>query len=75
MVGNANSKPTTTHTSENENNSNNTTQKHIHLLNFETGEWIVKGTTNKERANQLLEADFTYQLTAPDSTMLFRKPK
>jgi integrase len=53
----------------------NTTQKYLHLLGAENGEWIVEGTTDKERAKQLLEADFTYQLTAPDGTMLFRKRK
>jgi hypothetical protein len=52
-----------------------TTQKYLHLLGIQSGEWIVEGTTDKERAKQLLEADFTYQLTAPDGTMLFRKPK
>jgi integrase len=53
----------------------NTTQKYLHLLSAESDEWIVEGTTDKERAKQLLEADFTYQLTAPDGTMLFRKRK
>jgi integrase len=52
-----------------------TTQKYLHLLGIQSGEWLVEGTTDKERAKQLLEADFTYQLTAPDGTMLFRKPK
>ena len=53
----------------------NTTQKYMHLLAGQSGEWIVEGTTDKERAKQLLEADFTYQLTTPDGTMIFRKPK
>jgi integrase len=53
----------------------NTTQKYIHLLAGTNGEWIVEGTTDKERAKQLLAADYTYQLTTPDGTMLFRKPK
>jgi integrase len=52
-----------------------TTQKYLHLLAGTNGEWIVEGTTDKERAKQLLEADFTYQLTTPDGTMIFRKPK
>ena len=52
-----------------------TTQKYLHLLAGNNGEWIVEGTTDKERAKQLLEADFTHQLTTPDGTMLFRKPK
>jgi integrase len=52
-----------------------TTQKYLHLLAGNNGEWIVEGTTDKERAKQLLATDFTYQLTTPDGTMLFRKPK
>jgi hypothetical protein len=52
-----------------------TTQKYLHLLSGQNGEWIVEGTTDKERAKQLLQEDFTYQLTTPDGTMLFRKPK
>jgi integrase len=52
-----------------------TTQKYMHLLAGTSGEWIVEGTTDKERAKQLLAQDFTYQLTTPDGTMLFRKPK
>jgi integrase len=52
-----------------------TTQKYLHLLSGNSGEWIVEGTTDKERAKQLLKEDFTYQLTTPDGTMLFRKPK
>jgi hypothetical protein len=53
----------------------NTTQKYFHLTANTNGEWIVEGTTDKERAKQLLAADFVYQLTTPDGTMLFRKPK
>jgi site-specific recombinase XerD len=53
----------------------NTTQKYLHLLGLNSGEWIVEGTTDKERAKQLLKADFTYQLTTPDGTMLFKKPQ
>jgi site-specific recombinase XerD len=53
----------------------NTTQKYFHLLAGTNAEWIVEGTTDKKRAQELLEADFTYQLTTPDGTMLFRKPK
>jgi len=53
----------------------NTTQKYMHLLNIDNGEWMVEGTTDKERAKELLKADFTYQLTTPDGTMIFRKPK
>jgi site-specific recombinase XerD len=53
-----------------------TTQKYFHLLaGTNSGEWIVEGTTDKERAKQLLAADFTYQLTTPDGTMLFKKAK
>jgi integrase len=53
----------------------NTTQKYLHLLAGTNGEWIVEGTTDKERAKQLLASDFTYQLTTPDGTMLFKKAK
>jgi integrase len=52
-----------------------TTQKYFHLLANMSGEWIVEGTTDKERAKQLLAIDFIYQLTTPDGTMLFKKPK
>lgn len=52
-----------------------TTQKYLHLLAETNGEWIVEGTIDKKRAQELLESDFTYQLTTPDGTMLFRKPK
>ena len=52
-----------------------TTQKYLHLLAGTGGEWIVEGTTDKEHAKQLLASDFTYQLTTPDGTMLFRKAK
>jgi integrase len=52
-----------------------TTQKYLHLLGLENGEWTVEGTTDQKRAKELLEADFAYQLTTPDGTMLFRKPK
>jgi len=50
-----------------------TTQKYFHLLANTNGDWIVEGTTDKNRAKELLVADFTYQLTTPDGTMLFRK--
>jgi integrase len=53
----------------------NTTQKYLHLLGLNNGEWIVEGTTDKERAKQLLTEDFQYQLTTPDGTMIFRRPK
>jgi hypothetical protein len=53
----------------------NTTQKYLHLLNPNEGEWIVEGTTDKKRAQELLLANFIYQLTTPDGTMLFKKPK
>ena len=53
----------------------NTTQKYLHLLGFGNTDWIVEGTDDKERAKKLLKEDFQYQLTTPDGTMLFRKPK
>ena len=53
----------------------NTTQKYFHLLANTDGEWIVEGTTDKERAKHLLASDFMYQLTTPDGMMLFKKAK
>jgi hypothetical protein len=53
----------------------NTTQRYMHLLANTSGDWIIEGTAEKERAKQLLALDFTYQLTTPDGTMLFRKQK
>ena len=53
----------------------NTTQKYLHMMTNTSGEWIVEGTTDKERVKQLLKEDFTYQLTTPDGTMMFRKLK
>ena len=52
-----------------------TTQKYLHLIGYQLGDWIVEGTSDKERAKQLLQEDFQYQLTTPDGTMLFRKPQ
>jgi integrase len=51
------------------------TQKYFHLLANTNGEWIVEGTSDKERAKQLLASDFNYQLTTPDGTMPFKKAK
>ncbi|MGA3290677.1 MAG: site-specific integrase [Candidatus Bathyarchaeia archaeon] len=53
----------------------NTTQKYLHLLTTNTGEWIVESTTDQKRADELLLQDFTYILTTPDGYMKFRKPK
>ena len=53
----------------------NTTQKYLHLLVTQTGEWITEQTNDRNRAEQLLKEDFTYQLTTPDGYMIFRKPK
>jgi len=53
----------------------NTTQRYMHLLANNSGEWIVEGTKDTERAKQLLAQDFIYQFTAPDGTMTFKKPK
>ena len=53
----------------------NTTQRYLHLLNLEDGEWIVEGTTDKKRVQELLEQDYTYQLTTPEGTMMFKKRK
>jgi hypothetical protein len=51
----------------------NTTQKYLHLLGGNSGEWIVEGTTDKNRAMQLIAADFIYVATTPDGTMMFKK--
>jgi integrase len=53
----------------------NTTQKYMHLLAENNGEWIVESTQDQKRADELLKADFTYILTTPDGYMKFRKPK
>jgi integrase len=53
----------------------NTTQKYLHLLNFDTGEWECEYAQNKEEAKKLIEANFQYVATTPDKTMLFKKPK
>ncbi len=50
-------------------------KKYMHLLTNTNGEWIVKGTTDKERAKQLLAQDFNYVMTTPDGYMTFRKAK
>jgi site-specific recombinase XerD len=53
----------------------NTTQKYLHMIGYGNADWIVEGTDDKERVKQLLKEDFQYQLTTPDGTMIFRKPK
>jgi hypothetical protein len=52
-----------------------TTQKYLHLLADQSGEWIVETTTDQKRVDELLKQDFTYVLTTPDGYMKFRKPK
>lgn len=37
--------------------------------------WIVEGTTDNERAKQLLSEDLAYVMTTPDGYMTFRKSK
>jgi integrase len=56
-----------------------TTQKYVHLvrvreLNKKT-EWDVEETADKDRAKELLKANFTYIMTTPDGIMMFRRPK
>ena len=51
------------------------TQKYMHLLAGTNGEWIVEGTTDKNRAMQLVAQDFIYVNTAPDGTMIYKKAK
>lgn len=52
-----------------------TTQKYMHLIEDTNGEWIIEQTQDRERAKQLLAADFTYIMTTPDGWMNFRKAK
>jgi hypothetical protein len=47
---------------------------YLHLLGGNSGEWIVEGTADKNRAMQLIAEDFLYVTTTPDGTMLFKKP-
>jgi hypothetical protein len=42
-----------------------TTQEYFNRANT-NGEWMGEGISDKERAKELLAADFTYQLTTPD---------
>ena len=53
----------------------NTTQRYLHLLDLDTGEWNCEYATTKEEARKLIEANFAYVATTPDGTMLFKKPK
>lgn len=52
-----------------------TTQKYLHLLGFNIGEWIVEMTNDRNRAKELVSADFKLEVTTPDGYMIFRKPK
>ena len=52
----------------------NTTQKYMHLAGT-NGEWILEGTTDKNRAMQLIAQDFICVNTAPDGTMIYKKAK
>ena len=47
----------------------------IHLLTGTNSEWIVEGTTDKNRAMQLIAQDFLYVNTTPDGTMIYKKAK
>ena len=51
------------------------TKKYFHLLANTNGEWIVEGTTNKNRAMQLIVQDFIYVNTTSDGTMIYKKAK
>jgi integrase len=53
----------------------NTTQKYLHLLAGQNTEWIVEGTTDKNRAMQLIAADYLYVNTMPDGTAIYKKAK
>ncbi len=52
-----------------------TTQNYMHLIEENTGEWIVEQTQDRQRAKELGEQDYTYQFTTPDGYMQFRKAK
>ncbi len=53
-----------------------TTMFYTQLITFaEDEEYTTKATTDNKEAQDLLDHGFTYQLTTPDGTMLFRKRK
>jgi len=51
-----------------------TTQKYMHLMNFDESEWVCSGATTAKEATQLIEAGFVYQTTI-EGIQLFRKRK
>ncbi len=53
----------------------NNTQKYLKTVTELSTEWICEYATTKEEAKKLLTDDFTYILTTPDGTMMFRKAK
>jgi integrase len=51
-----------------------TTQKYMHLLNFNEDEWICAGATTAKEATHLIESGFQY-VTTIEGIQLFKKRK
>jgi integrase len=51
-----------------------TTQRYMHLLNFNDDEWTVSGATTAKEATKLIESGFQY-VTTIEGIQLFRKRK
>jgi hypothetical protein len=51
-----------------------TTQRYMHLLNFNDDEWTCVGATTAKEATRLIEAGFQY-VTTIEGIQLFRKRK
>ncbi len=51
-----------------------TTQRYMHLLNFNDDEWICTGATTAKEATKLIEAGFQY-VTTIEGIQLFKKRK
>jgi len=51
-----------------------TTQRYMHLLNFNDDEWACTGTTTAKEATKLIEAGFQY-VTTIEGIQLFKKRK
>jgi integrase len=51
-----------------------TTQKYMHLLNLDEGEWTSAGATTAKEAMQLIDAGYQY-VTTIEGIQLFRKRK
>jgi hypothetical protein len=51
-----------------------TTQRYMHLLNFNDDEWNCVGATTAKEATKLIEAGFQY-VTTIEGIQLFKKRK